>query len=103
MTSRSTSASWIFSLVFSRRSRHTRCLSDWSSDVCSSDLVEAGHLPQHARVRAGHARDAEHANQGASHEDVEVMDGDGDLSELAFCIAGYEKNIKAFSQNCTLC
>jgi hypothetical protein len=27
------------------------------------------------------------------------MDGDGDLSELAFCIAGYEKNIKAFSQN----
>src|ERR1035438_1594793 len=23
------------------RSRHTRCLSDWSSDVCSSDLVKA--------------------------------------------------------------
>src|SRR5882724_1594869 len=23
---------------FSRRRRHTRCLSDWSSDVCSSDL-----------------------------------------------------------------
>src|SRR5262245_63943376 len=23
---------------FSSRSRHTRCLSDWSSDVCSSDL-----------------------------------------------------------------
>src|SRR5437899_2274319 len=22
---------------FSRRRRHTRCLSDWSSDVCSSD------------------------------------------------------------------
>src|SRR5205814_3449976 len=21
---------------------HTRCLSDWSSDVCSSDLVEVG-------------------------------------------------------------
>src|SRR5205814_5129198 len=26
---------------FSSRRRHTRCLSDWSSDVCSSDL-EAG-------------------------------------------------------------
>src|ERR1035438_4255612 len=25
---------------FSSRRRHTRCLSDWSSDVCSSDLVE---------------------------------------------------------------
>src|SRR5437899_11521117 len=26
---------------FSSRRRHTRCLSDWSSDVCSSDLVAA--------------------------------------------------------------
>src|SRR5437899_10626902 len=26
---------------FSSRRRHTRCLSDWSSDVCSSDLVNA--------------------------------------------------------------
>src|SRR5205814_3601017 len=29
---------------FSSRRRHTRCLSDWSSDVCSSDLLLArGH------------------------------------------------------------
>src|SRR5262245_64346294 len=33
---------------FSSRRRHTRCLSDWSSDVCSSDLMyqqsqAAGH------------------------------------------------------------
>src|SRR5438045_8502637 len=27
---------------FSSRRRHTRCLSDWSSDVCSSDLTNAG-------------------------------------------------------------
>src|SRR5258705_728848 len=26
------------SVFFSSRRRHTRCLSDWSSDVCSSDL-----------------------------------------------------------------
>src|SRR5947199_10160808 len=25
---------------FSSRRRHTRCLSDWSSDVCSSDLPQ---------------------------------------------------------------
>src|SRR5205814_4884593 len=25
---------------FSSRRRHTRCLSDWSSDVCSSDLED---------------------------------------------------------------
>src|SRR5499426_2485443 len=28
---------WYF-FFFSSRRRHTRCLSDWSSDVCSSDL-----------------------------------------------------------------
>src|SRR5205814_358337 len=27
-----------YSFFFSSRRRHTRCLSDWSSDVCSSDL-----------------------------------------------------------------
>src|SRR5947199_6065787 len=27
-------------LFFSSRRRHTRCLSDWSSDVCSSDLAD---------------------------------------------------------------
>src|SRR5947199_292326 len=27
----------LFAFFFSSRRRHTRCLSDWSSDVCSSD------------------------------------------------------------------
>src|ERR1039458_5552939 len=33
---------------FSSRRRHTRCLSDWSSDVCSSDLARPPHrlLPE---------------------------------------------------------
>src|SRR5262245_64650653 len=30
---------------FSSRRRHTRCLSDWSSDVCSSDLVDDPGVP----------------------------------------------------------
>src|SRR5947199_5054200 len=30
---------------FSSRRRHTRCLSDWSSDVCSSDLTIWGIVP----------------------------------------------------------
>src|SRR5262245_63688055 len=29
---------FFFFFFFSSRRRHTRCLSDWSSDVCSSDL-----------------------------------------------------------------
>src|ERR1035441_10139713 len=36
-------------LFFSSRRRHTRCLSDWSSDVCSSDLW----LPTQTTVNAG--------------------------------------------------
>src|SRR5205814_5201678 len=31
-------------LFLSSRRRHTRCLSDWSSDVCSSDLHLRGRL-----------------------------------------------------------
>src|SRR5438045_5511234 len=34
----------MFFFFFSSRRRHTRCLSDWSSDVCSSDLND-GLLP----------------------------------------------------------
>src|ERR1035438_10794059 len=34
----------LFFFFSSSRRRHTRCLSDWSSDVCSSDLIfVAGH------------------------------------------------------------
>src|SRR5262245_17291884 len=29
----------LYFFFFSSRRRHTRCLSDWSSDVCSSDLI----------------------------------------------------------------
>src|SRR2546422_7142214 len=32
------------SFFFSSRRRHTRCSRDWSSDVCSSDLLFAAHL-----------------------------------------------------------
>src|SRR6266436_8935543 len=32
---------WFF-FFFSSRRRHTRCSRDWSSDVCSSDLIPLG-------------------------------------------------------------
>src|SRR5437899_2620155 len=40
---------YLFFFFFSSRRRHTRCLSDWSSDVCSSDLwaVEQVSLSTH--------------------------------------------------------
>src|SRR5215813_11883261 len=44
---------------FSSRRRHTRCGRDWSSDVCSSDLLAGGlfdYLPdEHARYLIRHA------------------------------------------------
>src|SRR5260221_9201337 len=38
------SAVGVFLFFFSSRRRHTRSLCDWSSDVCSSDLLDA-HEP----------------------------------------------------------
>src|SRR2546422_2398383 len=32
---------WSYFFFFSSRRRHTRCSRDWSSDVCSSDLLPA--------------------------------------------------------------
>src|SRR2546426_3058693 len=34
---------WVSFFFFSSRRRHTRLQGDWSSDVCSSDLVEVIH------------------------------------------------------------
>src|ERR1035438_3080773 len=36
---------------FSSRRRHTRCLSDWSSDVCSSDLTTKGNKMNNGKSR----------------------------------------------------
>src|SRR6266542_2940593 len=53
---------WFF--FFSSRRRHTRCYRDWSSDVCSSDLVERQvlsvglHPPELAVERASAEPDA---------------------------------------------
>src|SRR3989442_4338455 len=36
---------------FSSRRRHTRCGRDWSSDVCSSDLIPGTRVPSDWRKR----------------------------------------------------
>src|SRR5438045_6018034 len=43
---------------FSSRRRHTRCLSDWSSDVCSSDLLGWKHVCQKMIVVMSRQSDA---------------------------------------------
>src|SRR5258705_9582606 len=44
----------IYLFFFSSRRRHTRCLSDWSSDVCSSDLMIRRPRPRRRVRRAVH-------------------------------------------------
>src|SRR5262245_33489267 len=46
-----------YCFFFSSRRRHTRCLSDWSSDVCSSDL----------EARRGEAADEDARDQRRRH------------------------------------
>src|SRR2546421_7847707 len=51
-----------FCFFFSSRRRHTRSDRDWSSDVCSSDLVKrarTGLIPSPREERAGSKRDRE--------------------------------------------
>src|SRR5262245_62762261 len=43
---------FFFFFFFSSRRRHTRCLSDWSSDVCSSDLAR-GDRARGGRTASG--------------------------------------------------
>src|SRR6266436_4700945 len=40
----------MFLFFFSSRRRHTRCSRDWSSDVCSSDLIGGAVLQQRRRL-----------------------------------------------------
>src|SRR5690606_39889138 len=50
---------------FSSRRRHTRFSRDWSSDVCSSDLVRHGFELQRREERTRTARHDEHRREEA--------------------------------------
>src|SRR5262245_63468289 len=74
---------------FSSRRRHTRCLSDWSSDVCSSDLIGLGlradlrvavHLAGRRQQEAGALRLGEpQAVVRPQAADLERLDGDQEV------------------------
>src|SRR5437879_12310071 len=51
---------------FSGRRRHTMCIGDWSSDVCSSDLIAQGAEQQRLRDRLGFTRLRSAATGGAA-------------------------------------
>src|ERR1035438_7224520 len=47
---------------FSSRRRHTRCLSDWSSDVCSSDLYISERLEDRIAAKLGYPETDPHGH-----------------------------------------
>src|SRR5438093_8589622 len=61
---------------FSSRRRHTRLVSDWSSDVCSSDLRQARALARHPDL--------------VRHVEVELLDAVDSERELAGCVAAQQ-------------
>src|SRR5205814_7505152 len=61
---------------FSSRRRHTRCLSDWSSDVCSSDLdvfLRWNLVDSHPGRRREADRAAVAVRRGALHPELHVL------------------------------
>src|SRR5215211_9259931 len=70
--------SWVF-FFFSSRRRHTRSLCDWSSDVCSSDLVRVARHPREGP--AGKAAD-EQFDSFARWTDAVAVHLAADVGEL---------------------
>src|SRR5205814_7484044 len=57
----------------SSRRRHTRCLSDWSSDVCSSDLDGVQRLTGAASLDAGPTVVKDRGSAATPIDDIEVI------------------------------
>ena len=66
--------------------------------VFGAELVVVFDLGQHACIRTGNSGEAEDGDSGAGQENIEVLDGDGDLAKLTGFVAGYEKYVKTFTQ-----
>src|SRR5262245_63572720 len=59
-----------YCFFFSSRRRHTRCLSDWSSDVCSSDLTLQGPAENEAEEANDPAKAQEYVGDLADYSKV---------------------------------
>src|ERR1039458_7233909 len=65
-------------LFVSSRRRHTICLSDWSSDVCSSDQIFISSRRRHTRCLSDWSSDVCSSDLG---EDGIAVDGDAEFAE----------------------
>src|SRR5262245_61769761 len=85
---------WMVAFFFSSRRRHTRCLSDWSSDVCSSDLADrtpGDVVANKARTGAYAALTFSAARAGDHAEALLLVARDLDLPLPSACIIGIDR------------
>src|SRR3712207_3625692 len=62
---------YVYRFFFSSRRRHTRYWRDWSSDVCSSDLIQVGAATEVAmKEKKARVEDALHACRAAVEEGI---------------------------------
>src|SRR2546430_8522950 len=90
----SPTASLLIAYFFSSRSRHTRFDCDWSSDVCSSDLVSASPLIPGITDREG---DLE-AVAAAGKEDRKSTRLNSSHSQISYAVFCLKKKTKSPSR-----
>src|SRR5438093_9055212 len=82
--------SFFIFFFFSSRRRHTRLVSDWSSDVCSSDLAKAREMVVRAAERA--------ASLGANAEAQRAYERAIELADEPLLRAGFEERAGLMAQ-----
>src|SRR5438045_4986310 len=91
----------LFFFFFSSRRRHTRCLSDWSSDVCSSDLGDeheaARRALRHPRRRprppVSSSRERNRPVRGRDRKSTRLNSSHLGISYAVFCLKKKKKKI----------
>src|SRR3712207_7096776 len=72
---------YCFFFFFSSRRRHTRYWRDWSSDVCSSDLLTAEGTHGGTGEPGGKQGHPEEDGRGAAFEDAKLLEGLVDVAD----------------------
>src|SRR5690349_23788923 len=78
-------------LYFSSRRRHTRSLRDWSSDVCSSDLVHQDGLVHVSQIADRYVADPNQAVKVGQRVRVTVMSVDLARNRIALSMKSRDR------------
>src|SRR5271169_4781203 len=61
--------------------------------VVLPELIKAGSLDQHSRIRPGQPRDGKHADGSGRYKNMCISKGDGDLIQVAVFVAADEHDV----------